>query len=159
MMRINIIFLIFLFLFPNYSSPLSDSAETVSFIVPIDVRLFSKTTDIRVSLYNSEEVKIMNLTAECLVSYDIKTQTESITCPKGIKYQEVKPEEFTFPIKGIIEIKSKVVRIGEKYRLLISGLSSDDCNSASTQITATANSKIVKLKNLSWMTTEMACMP
>jgi hypothetical protein len=77
-----------------------------------------------------------------------------------VDYQEASPEEFEFLVQDLgaeITIKSTSVRVGERYRLQISGLANDDCNTASARVDDTADSAQIILENLMWATTMMAC--
>jgi hypothetical protein len=139
---------------------LSSLEKNITFIVPISVDVFSQNATLRIRLWNYEQIKISKKNSSCAVSYNTQTKTEKVHCPDGIKYQEVTPEEFTFSIQDIntsVEFKSSVIGVGEKYRLLISGLSNDNCNSASSDFRDMARSKIITMEKLTWYKTEMAC--
>jgi len=136
------------------------SGEVVTFVMPIPVEIFSQNAILRVRLWNNEQLEISEKNSTCAVSYNAKTRTEEIHCSGGVEYQEVTPEEFMFPVGEInasIEVRSATVRVGEKYRLLISGLSNDNCNSTSADVREAANSETIIIAELSWRTTTMAC--
>lgn len=144
----------------NMPSQEGDSAGGVSFIVPIDVAMFSQDGVVRARLWSADQLEITERTANCAVSYNQQTQTEEVHCPEGIEYQEVTPEEFIFPIQEIgvsIKVSSDVIRVGEKYRLLISGPSNDNCNTTSASVVDIARSSDVNLDDIAWETTVMAC--
>ena len=144
----------------DLSSPKVDSGGSVTVIAPIDVELFSEDASLRVRLWNAEQLEIIQNTANCAVTYNQQTQTEEVHCPEGIEYQEVTPEEFSFSIQEIgtsIEVRSEMIRVGEKYRLLISGSSNDNCNTTSADVVDIAGFNQVVLEDLMWMTTGMAC--
>jgi hypothetical protein len=140
--------------------PFGGTGEFVTFSVPIDKGTFSPEASLRVRIWNAETLKVAESNANCAVSYNQETQTEEVYCPEGVEYREVTPEEFEFLRQDIgaeIEIKSTTVTVGEKYRLQISGLASDDCNTASATVEDRAKSAHVVLENLLWATTLMAC--
>jgi hypothetical protein len=141
-------------------APFSRSDEFVTFSVLIDKGTFSPEASLRVRIWNAETLKVAESNANCAVSYNQETQTEEVHCPEGVNYREVTPEEFEFLIQDIgaeIEIKSTTVTVGEKYRLQISGLASDDCNTASASVEEKARSEHILIEDLMWATTMMAC--
>ncbi len=141
-------------------SPFGGSGENVTFSVVINKESFSPEGTLRVRIWNAETLKIAESNANCAVSYNQGTKTEEVHCPEGVEYREASPEEFEFLVQDIgaeIEIKSATVTVGEKYRLQISGLASDDCNTASASVEERAKSAHVILENLLWATTLMAC--
>lgn len=145
---------------PTTQSSPPISTDNIAFIIPIQVEAFSKDATLRVSLWNAEQLEANEKNATCTFSFDAQTGTEKVQCPEGVEYREVTPEEFTIPIHDIntsIRITSKSIRMGEKYMIQISGLSNDNCNSASASYGDTANSKTITLEDLTWMTTLMAC--
>ena len=158
----SILFLIFVpvWVGSDDSSPRDYSEEVVTFVVPIPVEMFSQNAILRVRLWNDEQLKISKKNSACAVSYNAQTKTEEVHCPEGVEYQEVTPEEFMFSVREIktsIEVRSTTIRVGEKYRLLISGSSNDNCNSTTAETREVANSETITMEKLSWCTTEMAC--
>ena len=159
---LSIIFLIFVPVLAegNASSPRDYPEEIVTFIVPISVGIFSQNAILRIRLWNDEQLEISEKNSSCTVSYNVQTKTEEVRYTGGAKNQEVTPEVFTFPVQEInatIEVRSNTIRVGEKYRLLISGRSNDNCNMTSADIRDVANTENVTLGKLSWRTTEMGC--
>jgi hypothetical protein len=141
-------------------APFSRSVEFVTFSVVINKETFSSEASLRVRIWNAATLKVAESNANCAVSYNQETKTEEVHCPEGVNYREVSPEEFEFIMQDIgteIEIMSATVTVGEKYRLQISGLASDDCNTASATVEERASSAHVVLENLLWATTLMAC--
>ena len=137
-----------------------DSTGSVTFTVPVDVAMFSDEATLRFTLWNADQLEIMKRTADCSITYDLETQTEEIHCPEGVEYEAVIPDEFTFPVQEIgeiIEVESDNIRIGEKYRLMISGLSIDNCNTTSASVEGIAQQADITIEDLVWMTTLMAC--
>jgi hypothetical protein len=140
------------------SSP--STAEYVTFVVPIQVEDFSQDATLRVSLWTAEQMEAAEETGDCIASYDTRTGVEEIQCPDGVDYVEVTPEEFTIPMSDVgdsISVTSKSIRVGERYRVQVSGLSDDDCNQASASTQGTARSATLTLDNLEWVSTLMAC--
>ncbi len=141
-------------------APFSRSVEFVTFSVVINKDNFSPEASLRVRIWNASTLKVAGSNANCAVSYNQETKTEEVHCPEGVEYREVSPEEFEFLMQDIgaqIEIRSATVTVGEKYRLQISGLASDDCNTASATVEEKARSAQIVLENLMWATTMMAC--
>jgi hypothetical protein len=141
-------------------APFSRSVEFVTFSVVIDKVNFSPEASLRVRIWNAETLKVAESSSNCAVVYNQETQTEEVHCPEGVEYREVSPEEFEFLVQDMgaeIEIKSATVTVGEMYRLQISGLASDDCNTASATVEEKARSAHILIEDLMWATTLMAC--
>ena len=144
----------------SITSPFSGSGDPVTFSVRIDADTFSPEANLRVRIWAAEQLEIAENTANCAVSYNADTQTEELHCPDGVVYQQPTPEEFEFLVQNIgeqIEIRSASVTVGEMYRLQISGLASDDCNTTSASVEEKARSAQIVLQDLMWATTMMAC--
>lgn len=141
----------------------NDKDKNVIFSIKIDKSIFSaKNREIEASLYDSEQLEVSNKTNNCSVSYDVETKKEIINCPAGVTYQKPNPEVFKFNLDTIgeeITINSKTVKVGENYRLSLSGLSKDECNRTSAGEEKKAESENIKLSDLMWASTEMACLP
>ena len=141
-------------------APFSRSDEFVTFNVSINKEAFSPEANLRVRIWNAATLKVAESNANCAVSYNQETKTEEVHCPEGVNYREVTPEEFELVMQDIvaeIEIRSATVTVGEKYRLQISGLASDDCNTASATVEEKARSAHILIEDLMWATTLMAC--
>ena len=137
-----------------------DSTGSVTFTVPIDAQMFSEGAPLRFTLWNADQLEIMNRTANCAVSYNAELQQEEIHCPEGVEYQGVTPEEIIIPVQEIskfAKFESDQIRVGERYRLLITGLSHDNCNTTSASIEDIAQQVDITFEDLGWATTEMAC--
>jgi hypothetical protein len=142
-------------------APTTQPAAGVTFIVPVPTEVFSPKTALQVSVWNAQQLKTLDQQAECAISHDVQTGAESIQCPEGVTYQEIKPEGFVFPIQAIkqsIHLTSQTVKIGEKYQIVLRGLSSDGCNSTSATAEGTATTSAITLGELGWATTVMACV-
>lgn len=138
-----------------------NSGKPVTFNVQIDKKVLSNKRDLEARIYNDEQMKILEKTANCTVSFDPVTQKETINCLPGVEYKKPEPEIFTFKvdeIKESITMKSNTVKVGQKYLLTMSGLSSDNCNTASARVEKTTASEQENIKDLQWAQTEMACI-
>lgn len=137
------------------------STGNVTFTVPIDAGMFSEEEPLRFRLWNADQLAIMLRTADCSISFDAESQQEQIQCPEGVKYEEVTPEEIIIPVQEIgpsASFESNQIRVGEKYRLLITGLSNDNCNTTSASVEDIAQQAEITFDDLAWMTTEMGCL-
>ena len=144
----------------NVASSFAGPEENVTFTVQIDVDTFSPEANLRVRIWDADQLKIAEGNANCTVSYNLESQTAEVHCPGGVEYQESSPEEFEFLVEDLgeeIKITSASVTVGEKYRLQISGLANDDCNTALASVEDEAHSTQIVLENLMWATTMMAC--
>lgn len=136
------------------------SESTTTFIVPISVEMFSQEAILRVRLWRDEPQDMSERNSACSVSYNPQTKTEEVHCPPGVEYKAVTPEEFTVPVQDIkttITVRSHSIRTGEKYRLQISGLSRDNCNTTMAEVRNVANAETITIEKLSWETTGKAC--
>ena len=137
-----------------------DSSRSVTFTVPIDAEMFSEEATLRFTLWNANMLEIITRTANCAVSYDVESQKEEIHCPEGVEYEEVTPEEISIPVQEIsnsAKFESDQIRVGESYRLRISGLSNDNCNTTSASIEDIAQQADITFEDLGWAMTEMGC--
>jgi len=142
---------------PSY---VGGSGENVVFALAITSGTFSQEATMRVRIWDAEQLEIAESSANCAVSYNADTQTEEVHCPEGVEYQAAAPEEFEFRVQDLgaqVEIRSASVTVGEKYRLQISGLASDDCNTTSASVEEKARSTNILIEDLMWATTMMAC--
>ena len=162
-MKINIIIIVISLFFTSIVYPnTTNSNESVIFVIPIEKNIFNQNTNIAIKLYNSQQIQILEQNSSCTASYNSQTKSEKTVCQNGRKYSQVIPEKFILPITKInedIRLTSKILKIGEKYRLSISGLSDDNCNTTSTQIIDTANLNTIKIKGIMWLTTTRNCLP
>jgi hypothetical protein len=143
------------------AAPATQPAAGVTFNLPVPVDMFSSKGTLQVLVWNAGQLAALERQSECVIAHDLQSETDTVLCPEGVLYQEVTPEKFAFPIQGIdhsIQLTSQTVKLGEKYRIALRGLSSDDCNSTSAAAEGTAPPSTITLGNLDWMTTEMACV-
>ena len=143
------------------AAPATKPASGVTFSVPVPVNTFSPRGTLQVFVWNAQQLAALNQQNECVVAHDAQTGTDTTLCPEGVQYQEITPEKFDFPLQAIdqhIQLTSQAVKVGEKYRIALRGLSSDDCNSASATFEGTATSSTIALGEPGWLITEMACV-
>ena len=143
------------------AAPATQPAAGVTFNVPVPVEMFSSNGTLQVLVWNAGQLAALDRQSECVIAHDLQSDTDTVLCPEGVQYQEVTPEKFAFPIQAIthgIRLISQTVKIGERYRIAVRGLSSDDCNSTSAAAEGTASTSTITLSELSWATTEMACV-
>ncbi len=137
-----------------------DSSGSVTFTVPIDAEMFSEEAALRFILWDADQLEIVNRTANCTVSFNVELQKEEVHCPEGVEYEEVTPEEIIIPVQEIskfAEFESDKIRVGQMYRLLITGLSNDNCNTTSASIEDLAQQVDITFVDLGWATTEIGC--
>jgi len=133
----------------------------VTLQVPVDARLFAGGASLRVYVWNGEQLATVERNGRCSTVFDAATGAQSIRCPDGAAYQTVKPEEFEFPVSeiaGSVEVKSTTVRVGDKFRILLSARSRDGCNTTSADRVATAEAASVAVGSLNWQTTALGCL-
>lgn len=136
------------------------SSQTVTFHIPIPAGSFSPQATVRVTVWNSEQLRLSQASADCAISHDAQTGKDVVSCPSGVVYQEAHPEEFSFPSSiaaTTLVVPTTGLHVGEEYAVLITGLSQDNCNNASARVEGRARAAVITLEDLSWMTTMMAC--
>ena len=136
------------------------SDTDVSFTISIDTSVFSAERLVRFVFWSAEQLEIAQQNANCAISYDAETETEEVHCPEGVVYEPVMPKEYTFALDEIgdhVELTPGNIHVHERYRLQISGLSSDNCNTTSASVEEIAKNAEVAIEDLMWMTTMMAC--
>lgn len=146
---------------PQSLIAVDNSGKDVTFTIKIDKTSLSNKRDLEVSLYNDEQLKISETTSNCSVSYDATTKKETTTCPSGVEYKKPTPEVFKFKldeIKENITVKSTTVKSGKKFALSLSGMSSDNCNSAFARIEKNSAAEQETVNELQWASTMMACV-
>ena len=132
----------------------------VRFVAPVDARLLAEGSALRVEVWDAEQLALLDRNARCASVYDPATGKSEIRCPDGISYQAVTPEQFDLPvleITGSVSLTSATVRVGERFRILLSGKSRDGCNRTSAEHSAVAEGAEVHLDGLAWTTTARAC--
>ncbi len=133
----------------------------VTFSVPVPVAEFGQKGTLQVLVWNADQIAALDRQVGCVIAHDAQTGTDTTLCPEGVQYQEITPEKFNFPLQTInqnITWTSRTVKVSEKYRVALRGLSKDECNATSATAEGTATSSTITLGNLDWLTTEMACV-
>jgi hypothetical protein len=141
-------------------SPGTVSDTAVSFTIDIDAGMFSAERPVRFIFWDANQLEIAQRNANCSVSYNAETETEDVHCPEGVVYEPVTPIEFALSPDEIgdrVVLTPGNIFVGERYRLQIAGLSSDNCNTTAASIEDVARKATVVVEDLTWMTTEMAC--
>lgn len=134
--------------------------DAVMFRIAIDKAMFSERAILTVRVFNKEDLALSERMKGCAVKYNMKDKQQKTFCPEGVVYQKVEPEEFTFFVSGIFAellVATKKLKVGEPYKISISGLSRDNCNEASVSSQGLAGSRTLILKDLSWMVTRLGC--
>jgi len=143
-------------------SPVHDrSSSQVRFVAPVDVAQFSAGSVLRVQVWNGEKLAALDQNARCASVQDPTTGGTKRQCPPGITYQEVTPEEFHVDVSGIgatLAVRSETVRVGDRFRVLLTGKRRDGCNQTSAERSDEARSAEVVLDGLSWETTARGCV-
>ena len=131
-------------------------------VVPVDPGTFADGESLNVTVWNAQQLEALERNSRCRTVVDPQTNTELIQCPDGVQYEDVTPEEFGFPVGGIvadIELSPTSVREGETFRIHVSGLNRDGCNRTSARFTGVATGSRLVLDGLEWETTLRACPP
>jgi hypothetical protein len=132
----------------------------VTLRVPVDVGLFMAGASLRVHVWNGEQLATIERNGRCSAVFDPATGAQSTRCPEGTSYETVTPEGFEFQvgeIAGSVEVKSTTVRVGERFRILLTAKSRDGCNTVSADHVGTAEAASVSVGSLAWETTAMGC--
>ena len=159
--KITLGLVLLLILVSACATPATQPVSNVTFSVPIQPDMFSPRGTLQVLVWDAEQLATADKQAGCVMAYDAQTGTDTTICPEGVQYQEITPEKFDFPIQTIeqnIQVTCQSVKVGEKYRIALRGLNSDDCNSTSATAEGTATSSTITLGQLAWNTTDMACL-
>ena len=138
------------------------SNTPVTFSVAVDPNAFSDKRQINVTIWDAEQLALADASAGCSVSHDAATGKDTTTCPPGVTYKPATPETIATTKEELakgLTVTSKSVTVGERYRVSVSGMASDDCNTASATAEGTASAAAVKLSGLQVAQTEMACVP
>ncbi len=155
---------ILLFITSGCSTSFPSSVATpaaISLVIPIQTDRFSQTAAIQIHLFNGAQLVLEESNPICLIVHSISANTDLTQCPPGEEYKEVNPEVFSYQSKELgdpIKLTSSTLKLGERYKIIISGLSADGCNTRSTQFTGVADSETILLKDLLWSNTMMPCL-
>lgn len=141
-------------------SSIAASSDKIAFSVRIDPRMFSEDAVLRVTVWNAEQLEIVDSNTNCSTSYNVERQETVRRCRGSVEYQEVAPEEITLSVQEInrfARFDSDQIRLGERYKLVIAGLSNDNCNTTSAEVEDVVQQTDITFDNLSWATTEIGC--
>lgn len=140
---------------PGFGPP-----QPVTFTVKAPTSAFSAQRPVTVRIYDAEQLAIAESTSGCTVSKNVATGEETRSCPPGVTYRPTTPEETTVPVaqlaQGVV-IASKTVTTGERYRLTLGGLASDNCNQAGATVENVAAAPAITLDKLEISQTLMGC--
>lgn len=135
--------------------------EPVTLVISLDRSRFAPTATLEVRVWNAEQLTILDNNARCTAVADRQTGVTRHVCPDGIEYREPSPERFDLPVRTLSarpELKTTSVRAGERFRVRLSALSRDNCNTTSADRVLTARSARVFVDNLDWQTTAKGCL-
>jgi hypothetical protein len=124
----------------------------------VNVQQFAPDTRLKVRVWNAGQLAALERNARCAVVSDTATGAERITCPDSLEYRRVVPEEHTIPLRSRVEVASKVIAAGERFRIRLSGTSRDNCNTTSAEFVGVATSGRMVLDGLPWESTVKACL-
>jgi hypothetical protein len=129
-------------------------------IIPFETRSFESNATLLVQIWSAAQLDALESNQSCAVTRNAATGTDTIRCPPGVVYREVKPETFEFRAAtagGRIEIAPSAVRAGERFRIRASGRSADGCNLTFGDQTSSAGPESRIQLSLAWETTAKAC--
>lgn len=115
----------------------------VSFKLNLNKELFSKKSKLNLTLYNNK-----NYSGPSIPAFDPSKDKEP---SKGVDFME--GEKITLDIndsKDEILITSDKLKVGGTYKLLLEGISNDECRNIYTSISGDINNKIIELNNVKW---------
>lgn len=139
----------------------SSLTETVTLVVAIDKTQFAPAATLSVRVWNAEQLAILERNAACAAVKDPQSGVTRLQCPDGIQYQEVTPEQFDYPVASLgreLDVSTRSVRVGERFRIRLSGLYRDKCNTVSAERVLEARAARTLVGNVSWQATAKACL-
>jgi hypothetical protein len=140
-------------------APARGGQQPVIFQIPIARDLFTESATLDVQVWNAGQLAALSNNARCGIARDVTTGAEKITCPDGVTYQRVVPEQFRMPLQSdSIEVRPAGVKTGETFRIQLSAPSRDGCNTTSATLVRSARSGTNSLTDVVWQTTARACV-
>jgi hypothetical protein len=139
----------------------SSATENVTIVVTIDRAQFAPTATLDVRVWNAAQLAILEASPGCATVKDPQTGETRLQCPDEIQYRDVTPERFEYPLESLgseLEVRSASVRVGERFRIRVSGLYRDKCNTTSADRVLQARSARTTVGNLTWHATAKACL-
>jgi hypothetical protein len=113
------------------------SQQAVTFNITVDPSAFSNKKQLTVAIYDAEQLG--------------REQSGTATPEETFVFRE----ELA---RGLV-VPSRTVTVGERYRVVVSGMAADDCNRASASVEGVASVDAISLSNLTVVSTKMACPP
>ena len=135
--------------------------DSVTLAISVERQLFAADTTLDVQVWSAAQIAALTNNERCASTRDTRTGTERTSCPDGITYQPVVPQRVHAPLGGVanaIEVRLAGIKAGESFRVAVSGLSRDGCNTTSATAVRTASSGRNALMDLAWQTTTRACV-
>jgi hypothetical protein len=135
--------------------------DSITLAISVERQLFAADATLDVQVWSAAQIAALTNNERCASTRDTRTGTERTSCPDGITYQPVVPQQVHAPLGGVtnaIEIRLASVKAGESFRVAVSGLSRDGCNTTSATAVRTASSGRNSLMGLAWQTTTRACL-
>jgi heat shock protein HslJ len=113
------------------------SQQPVNFTITVDASAFSNKKQLTVAIYDAEQLG--------------REQSGTATPEETFVFRE----ELA---RGLV-VPSRTVTVGERYRVVVSGMAADDCNRASASAEGVASGDAISLSDLTVVSTKMACPP
>lgn len=139
----------------------SGPRQPVTLVVAIDKDHFAPGAAIEARIWSAAQLALLEANARCTATSDPLTGATRHQCPPGQEYHEVEPETFRLSQAALgdrVEMTTTTVHRGEKFRLRISGLYRDKCNTTSADVVLDARAARTVVGNLVWQTTAKACL-
>jgi hypothetical protein len=131
----------------------------VSLVVNINHALFAVDAVLEVDLWNASQLSSLDADSRCaIVQGPGGTQAQ---CPPGVTYITVVPERVQVPLSTLgatLEVSPHQIAAGEMFRIHLSAISRDGCNSTSADFVRMAASGQNLLGDPTWQTTALGCL-
>lgn len=140
------------------SSP-TPSRGAVALVFSLEPGIFVDGATVTVQVWSAADLAALQSNARC-ASVSAPGGGPSIRCPPGVVYRDVAPERFTVPVsaaRATAEVTAQRVTGGEMFRINLSGMSRDGCNTTFADLTRIATPGRTMLGELAWQTTARAC--
>ena len=141
------------------SSP-SPNQEAVALVFSLEPKVFADGATVNVQVWNAADLEALESNAKC-ASVSVPGGGSSIQCPPGVVYRDVAPEAFTVSVPAARETEEVTAQRligGERFRVRLSGMSRDGCNTTFVDLTRVASPGRTMLGELAWQTTARACL-
>ncbi|MBF0443831.1 MAG: hypothetical protein HQK54_18125 [Oligoflexales bacterium] len=144
-----------------------NAAQGITVKIPVKSDLFDGNSMVHLSIFNQEDIDISGRNGQkygqCDIVYDYDSETESIVCPNGIKWNPEPDNSESYQINasqitaGEWTITTGHLKKGQKYIIDIIGQNSDKCNTSEAFAEGSVDADVLQLKDLKWDTTLKAC--